>query len=109
MSDAAANMHDRGAASQGPAAARSCHCRAGVGSAVLATGTHDDAVVGTVGLFLAGVPGRGWGCCGFCGGSVGRSARRMAGWRVACFLTGLAAIYLVLLTRFEYLAQHMFF
>ena len=33
----------------------------------------------------------------------------MAGWRVACFLAGLATIYLVLLTRFEYLAQHMFF
>ena len=33
----------------------------------------------------------------------------MAGWRATCFLTGLAAIYLVLLTRFEYLAQHMFF
>ncbi len=37
------------------------------------------------------------------------AAARMPPWRVGCFLIGFAAIYCVLLTRFEYLAQHMFF
>lgn len=52
----------------------------------------------------------GWGLLWFLRGqrrAIGSD--RMAGSRVACFLTGLATIYLVLLTRFEYLAQHMFF
>lgn len=31
------------------------------------------------------------------------------GWRIALFLTGMAAIYAVVQTRFDYLAQHMFF
>jgi putative membrane protein len=44
-----------------------------------------------------------------CGQRRAMGSDRMAGWRVACFLTGLATIYLMLLTRFEYLAQHMFF
>lgn len=35
--------------------------------------------------------------------------RRLPNWRIACFLTGMATIYAVLLTHFEYLAQHMFF
>ena len=54
--------------------------------------------------------GAGWGLLWFLRGqrrAIGSG--RMARWRVACFLTGLATIYLVLLTRFEYLAQHMFF
>lgn len=33
---------------------------------------------------------------------------RLPPWRVACFLIGLAGIYAVLLTHFEYAAQHMF-
>jgi putative membrane protein len=52
----------------------------------------------------------GWGLLWFLRGqrrAIGSD--RMAGWRVACFLAGLATIYLVLLTRFEYLAQHLFF
>jgi putative membrane protein len=35
-------------------------------------------------------------------------AERLPGWRSVCFLVGLAAIYAMLLTHFEYLAQHMF-
>lgn len=34
---------------------------------------------------------------------------RMAAWRCGCFVLGLASIYVVLLTRFEFLTQHMFF
>ena len=34
---------------------------------------------------------------------------RPAGWRVACFVAGLALTYAMLLTRYDYLAQHMFF
>lgn len=37
------------------------------------------------------------------------AAERMPGWRCACFLVGFAAIYAVLLTRLEDLAEHMFF
>jgi putative membrane protein len=40
---------------------------------------------------------------------VVRPSERLPAWRICCFLAGLAAIYCVLLTRFEYLAQHMFF
>lgn len=36
-------------------------------------------------------------------------ALRMSYPRCCCFLLGLTAVYAVLLTRFEYLAQHMFF
>jgi putative membrane protein len=34
---------------------------------------------------------------------------RMPPWRCWCFLIGFASVYAVLLTRFEYIAQHMFF
>jgi putative membrane protein len=36
-------------------------------------------------------------------------AERPAPWRSACFVTGLMITYAVLQTRFEYLAEHMFF
>jgi putative membrane protein len=36
-------------------------------------------------------------------------AERPAGWRTACFVVGLMITYAVLQTRFDYLAQHMFF
>lgn len=36
-------------------------------------------------------------------------AERPSRWRSAAFLIGMAAIYIVLQTRFEYLAEHMFF
>lgn len=36
-------------------------------------------------------------------------AARPARWRIVCFALGIAAIYAVLQTRFEYLAEHMFF
>ncbi|HET8995165.1 MAG TPA: cytochrome c oxidase assembly protein, partial [Acetobacteraceae bacterium] len=36
-------------------------------------------------------------------------AQRIAAWRCLCFLSGLAGFYAVLLTHFEYLAQHAFF
>jgi putative membrane protein len=36
-------------------------------------------------------------------------AEKMSWWRCGFFLAGLTVIYVVLLTRFEYLAQHMFF
>jgi putative membrane protein len=52
----------------------------------------------------------GWGVLWFVRGlRLAVGVDRMSGWRVAFFLTGVATIYLVLLTRFEYLAQHMFF
>jgi putative membrane protein len=50
-----------------------------------------------------------WTLLWFWRGHLTSGADRMAGWRVACFLTGLGMIYVVLLTRFEYLSQHMFF
>lgn len=54
--------------------------------------------------------GVGWTLLWFLRGHLRSTARdRMTAWRVACLLGGLATIYLVLLTRFEYLAQHMFF
>ena len=54
--------------------------------------------------------GAAWGLLWFVRGRCRETGSdRMAGWRVAWFLSGVAAIYLVLLTRFEYLAQHMFF
>lgn len=34
---------------------------------------------------------------------------RPAKWRIACFVAGLALTYAVLMTRYDYLAQHMFF
>ena len=34
---------------------------------------------------------------------------RLPPWRCWCFLLGFASLYAVLLTRFEYIAQHMFF
>lgn len=37
------------------------------------------------------------------------TGERMPCWRCWCFLIGFASLYLVLLTRFEYIAQHMFF
>ncbi|HUB47339.1 MAG TPA: cytochrome c oxidase assembly protein [Acetobacteraceae bacterium] len=37
------------------------------------------------------------------------ASARMPPWRRWCFLIGFGSIYAVLLTRFEYLAQHMFF
>jgi len=37
------------------------------------------------------------------------SNERPAAWRTVCYVTGVLAIYAVLQTRFEYLAQHMFF
>jgi putative membrane protein len=36
-------------------------------------------------------------------------AERLAWWECACFLAGVAALWIVLETRFEYMAQHMFF
>jgi len=36
-------------------------------------------------------------------------AERPAGWRTACYVAGVVSIYAVLQTRFEYLAEHMFF
>lgn len=36
-------------------------------------------------------------------------AERPALWRTACFAAGMLITYIVLLTRFEYLAEHMFF
>ncbi len=48
-----------------------------------------------------------YGSCADCAGPT--SAECMPRWRIGCFLIGFAAIYVVLLTRFEYLAQHMFF
>jgi putative membrane protein len=36
-------------------------------------------------------------------------SERVSIWRCVCFLSGLAAIYAVLQTRFDYVAQHMFF
>jgi putative membrane protein len=36
-------------------------------------------------------------------------AERPAGWRTACYVAGVLSIYAVLQTRFEYLAEHMFF
>ena len=43
--------------------------------------------------------------------SYARGLRRVAtpGWRIALFLVGMAAIWAVIQTRYEYLAQHMFF
>lgn len=38
-----------------------------------------------------------------------RAADRPSAWRCVSFLAGLALLYAVLLTRFDYLAQHMFF
>lgn len=38
-----------------------------------------------------------------------RAGERMSVWRCVCFLAGFAAIYAVLLTRLEDLAEHMFF
>lgn len=37
-----------------------------------------------------------------------QATRRFPPWRTACFLLGLASIYGVLLTHFDYVAQHMF-
>jgi putative membrane protein len=37
------------------------------------------------------------------------TSERMPRWRIGCFVIGFTTIYVVLLTRFEYLAQHMFF
>jgi putative membrane protein len=82
-------------------------------AAVVAPGRpapHIDAGVGPRDFSWPAFLSAGWGLLWFLRGrrrAVG--SNRMAGWRVACFLTGLATIYLVLLTRFEYLAEHMFF
>jgi putative membrane protein len=40
---------------------------------------------------------------------IAAPADRPPAWRQAAFFLGMAAIYTVLLTRFEYMAQHMFF
>jgi putative membrane protein len=47
-----------------------------------------------------------WYCRGIAQSSA---AERPGAWRIACFAIGVTAIYAVLQTRFEYLAQHMFF
>jgi len=56
--------------------------------------------------FIAAALGVWWYARGF---AVAEPRQRPAPWRSAAYLLGIAAIYIVLQTRFEYMAQHMFF